>query len=234
MHLTLSLTRSTAVAPSAHVLRIAAMFGLGLDQARQMCVIPPMTLDLQPRQIVFITGASGGGKTSLLNLIDEALASRDGVRVIRFDRLPMPEDRPLVDCFGALPLERVTTLLSLAGLNDAFVMLRQPRELSDGQRYRFRLALTMAGVESDHAPRTLHVVLADEFGATLDRLTAQIIARNLRKWVTRQPQPLAFIAATTHDDLLEALQPDTLIVKHPGQSIEVLTRPITAAVPSAV
>ena len=31
-------------------------------------------------------------------------------------------------------------LLSLVGLGDAFVMLRRPRELSDGQRARLRIA----------------------------------------------------------------------------------------------
>ena len=66
------------------------------------------------------------------------------------------------------------------------------------------------------------MVLADEFGATLDRLTAQVIARNIRKWVTRSR--VCFVAATTHDDLLEALAPDTLIVQHPGRAIEVLER----------
>ena len=69
----------------------------------------------------------------------------------------------------------------------------------------------------------LHLILADEFGATLDRLTAAVIARNIRKW-TRRNRHICFIAATTHDDLLESLDPDVLIEKHLGSEIDVLSR----------
>lgn len=48
--------------------------------------------------------------------------------------------RPLVDCIAdlGLSLQATLKLLSLTGLNDAFVMLRTPDELSEGQHYRLR------------------------------------------------------------------------------------------------
>lgn len=225
MQLDLQLTVATTVEPSPNVLRVAAMFGLGIDEQKKLSIIPSMKLDLQGGRVVFITGPSGSGKSLLLGLIDKALRDREGVRVIRFDQLPDPPDRPLVDCFDPVPLEQVLQTLSLAGLNDAFVMLRKPSELSDGQRYRLRLAQTMRLVADGSAgssPR-LCVMLADEFGATLDRLTAAVIARNVRKWTRRQGH-VCFIAATTHDDLLEPLEPDVLIEKHLGEGIEVHVR----------
>ncbi|MEX0777922.1 MAG: ATP-binding cassette domain-containing protein [Phycisphaeraceae bacterium] len=246
MQLTLHHTLPTAVQPSPNVLRVAAMFGLGLDAQRRATIIPPTTLTLQGGQVVFITGASGGGKSTLLRLIADAATARHA-KVIRFDELAPPADRPLIDGFADRPLEEVTALLSLAGLNDAWVMLRTPAELSDGQRYRLRLAHAIAKVSNwpeklDGAQRRLRfseagsnptqptappltLILADEFAATLDRLTAAIIARNVRRW-TRRPQArqVCFIAATTHDDLLEALEPDVLIEKHPGARIEIATR----------
>jgi hypothetical protein len=231
--LTLAKQYHTAVAPSPRVCRIAAMFGLGVDQQRQVTVVPPITLKLHAGQVVFVTGASGGGKSTLLDLIREALNTgyRD-VRVIDFQQLNPPGDRPLVDCFDA-PLEPVVRWLSLAGLNDAFVMLRRPGELSDGQRYRLRLAQALAAVESSTDAAgdiALTVVLADEFAATLDRPTARVIARNIRKAVTRlagQGRPVCFIAVTSHDDLLETLQPDTLVVQEPGEQLLLLERPDT-------
>lgn len=224
MQITVQRQFTTAVRPSANVLKVAAMFGLGLDRQRTMQVIAPTTFELSPGHVVFITGASGSGKSVLLAEIGRTLQDHQSVNVLRFEDLPPLPDRPLVDCFDGLPLEQVTAVLSLAGLNDAFVMLRRPGELSDGQRYRLWLAEAMALTQcSDHAQ--LNVVLADEFAATLDRITAAVIARNIRKWTRRTAAPVCFVAATTHDDLLEPLEPDVLIENHLGERIDVVTRP---------
>lgn len=226
MKLSLQRTCDTHVAPTTNVLRLAAMFGLGVDEQRTRQLVPPVTLDLAGGQIVFITGPSGSGKSTLLRCIAARLADRDDARVIDFHALDIESPHALADCFAPLSLERTCALLSLAGLNDAFVMLRMPGELSDGQRYRYRLARAVAAVEQmDHADQRLCVVLADEFAATLDRTTAAIIARNIRRWVSRpRSRRVCFVCATTHDDLLEALSPDVLIEKSIGEVVHVHTR----------
>ncbi len=226
LRLELALERATAARPSANVLAVAAMFGLGVDEARTQTIIPPTTLELRGGAVVFITGASGSGKSSLLGLIDAELAKRDDAAVLRFDSLDALPDLPLVDLFPNLSLPRALEMLSLAGLNDAFVMLRRPGELSDGQRYRLKLAqaMAMATVRPESDGRLL-VVLADELGATLDRVTAAVIARNIRKWVSGQ-RHVCFVGATTHDDLLEFLQPDVLIEKELGSGVCVLDRAV--------
>ena len=66
-------------------------------------------------------------------------------------------------------------------------------------------------------------MLADEFGATLDRRTAGNVAQQVRKWTRRRPG-VGVVVATTHDDLLEPLEPDTLVEVHLGASIEVHRR----------
>ena len=80
----------------------------------------------------------------------------------------------------------------------------------------------MAMAEADVLPSLLKVVIADEFCATLDRVTAKVIARNVRKWVNHTNA--CFIAATTHDDLLEYLAPDVLIEKHLGERMDLLEK----------
>ena len=212
----------SAVQPSPNVLEVATMFGLGIDQDRLIHLVPRTELSLLPRQIVFVTGSSGGGKSTILRLIREQVQQDDMVQVWSFDQLPAIPNRPLVDCFPDRPLDQTMRLLSLAGLNDAFVMLRQPSQLSDGQRYRLRLAQAMAMAETDVLPSRPKVILADEFCATLDRITARALARNVRRWVNSVN--VCFVAATTHDDLMEDLDPDVLIEKHLGESIQLITR----------
>jgi ABC-type ATPase with predicted acetyltransferase domain len=208
--ITIELQRSfrSAVRPSQRVCEIAAMFGLGVDESREIEVVPATTVKFEPGKLLFITGQSGGGKSTMLRLIDEQLANRSDARLIRFDPRGVRDDsRPIIEAIGRT-IEQATRCLSLAGLSDAFVMLRKPSELSDGQRYRYALARAIAA--TDAAEDRLTVVLADEFGSTLDRQTAKVIARNVRKWTRRSG--VCFIAATTHDDLLEALEPDELFV----------------------
>jgi len=220
-------TVTTAVAPTQRVCEVAAMFGLGVDERKTMTIVPPARLALRGGEVVFITGASGGGKTTLLRLVRAALAARGDVGVIDFDALDAGDDGPIVEAIGGT-LEQAPRGLALAGLGDAFVMLRRASELSDGQRYRFRLARAIAAAERPPRGARGTIVLADEFGATLDRTTARVVAANVRRWVSRSIASdgggVCFIAATTHDDLLEALEPDVLIVQSPGEGMQVMRR----------
>ena len=222
MLITLAQSVPSAVDPTPNVLEVATMFGLGIDQDRPIQLIPKTDLNLTPGQLIFITGASGSGKSTILSLIQTQIENEPNAHLLNFDNLPKLEDKPLVDVFPNRTLSQTLKLLSLAGLNDAFVMLRKPSQLSDGQRYRLRLAQTMAMIEADVLPNTLKIILADEFCSTLDRVTAKVLARNLRKWVTHCG--VCFVAATTHDDLLEPLAPDTLIEKHLGESLDLVQR----------
>lgn len=222
---------------SANVLEAAAMFGLELGGSTKRRIVAPTRLAFGEGEVVFITGPSGGGKSTLLRLIEAALASRSDAVVLRIDRLPPPADVPLVDALAAIPqagrpsaeLPEILGDLARAGLGDAFVMLRRPSELSDGQRARLRLAQAMGGLRRLHAanPDRCVVVLADEFAAPLDRVTAAVAARQMRKWVDQQTaagRRVCFVAASTHDDLLEPLAPDVLVFKDLGQRVAVRRR----------
>jgi hypothetical protein len=225
-----TVTQHRAVTPRA--LEVAGMFGLDPGGAEGVVVVPPTTLTLAPGRVVFITGASGGGKSTMLRLIREQVAAlRDGASgaggpdavpaAIEMGQVPVPGDRAVVDGFDpAMPLAGVLRCLGLAGLGEARVMLRRPGELSEGQRARLVLAHTLAAAQA--ADGGWVVVLIDELGATLDRPTARAIAAGLRKWATRSS--VCIVAATTHDDLLEPLCPDTVVDKGPGGAIDVMHR----------
>jgi ABC-type ATPase with predicted acetyltransferase domain len=214
-----------AVEPSARVLETAAMFGLGVDERQRVTIVPRVTIPLPRPGVVFVTGPSGGGKSTILALIAEGCAAANpavpGVPVVRDEALsPLPE-RPLVEALAREGEDLAATMARLArvGLGEAFVMLRSPGQLSDGQRCRARLAQLMAAAEARGEPA---VVLIDELGATLDRVTACNLARQLRRWVDRTAHCL--VCATSHDDLLEPLAPDVLVWKGLGEAIEVCMR----------
>ena len=149
----------------------------------------------------------------MLNLLKEQLLedTETPEKIIDLNEQPLPQSKPLVDCFGKAKLSKSLYWLSMAGLSDAFALLRQPEQLSDGQRYRFRLALALA--------QQPQVIFIDEFCATLDRVTAAVVAHNVRKFAGRFQT--TFIVATSHDDILEDLSADVVIIKHLGSGCDV-------------
>jgi len=175
-----------------------------------------MEVEIPRVGITLSTGASGSGKTRLLRVIEEALRAggeglggRDGGLgagvgargVMRLEGIPLPA-RAVVDCF-AWPLEQTLALLCRAGLAEARVWLRSPRELSEGERFRYRLARWMAQSRR-------RILIADEFCNGLDRITARGVAWQLRRFVAgacAAGRARAAIVATAHEDLAEDLRP---------------------------
>jgi energy-coupling factor transporter ATP-binding protein EcfA2/GNAT superfamily N-acetyltransferase len=244
--LSVPLELSVASRPPAltqRALEVASMFGLGLDDAdtHRVSVIPPTTLPLPPTGsgITLITGPSGSGKSSLLRLIASALRER-GTRVIDLNGPDADlhhhgqtnADLCVIDRVAPdQSLAEALRICSLAGLSDAFVLLRRPGELSDGQRFRFRVASAIASamasaIAGPARPSESMVILIDEFAATLDRITARALARSLRRWCDREPRvKVMFALATTHEDLADALEPDVHVRKGLGPAIEIAMRP---------
>ena len=161
---------------------MAEAFGLGIDESQKFNVLNT-ELKICPTDIVLITGDSGSGKSVLLRAIRADL----GEEAIDLSEVTVDPEKPLIETIGAT-VEEGLELLSRVGLNDAFLFLRNYSQLSDGQKYRYRIAKLIESKKQWW--------LMDEFAACLDRDTAKIIAFNLQK-IARQ-QGKAVIAATTH------------------------------------
>lgn len=183
-------------------------------------------LEIGGGDVVLITGPSGGGKSTLLRRMEERLrqslghgfaaqtrGTQEGAAVVRLSEIAVETDRAVVDCFD-LPLEETLAVLSRMGLAEARLWVRRPCELSEGQQFRYRLAKFMAS--------EAQVLIADEFCAVLDRVTARIVAWNLGKFVRGSvgtARPRATIVATSHEDLAEDLRPGVVIWKGLGEEI---------------
>jgi len=224
-------------ARSVRAMLVAQMFGVGLENGEREVIVPRVSVPLPAGDVVFVTGVSGGGKTSLLHLIGRRLRQRDRPRVLWLEARDGAVDRPVIDAFdGDVTVDQALRWLSLAGLSEAPLLLRRGTELSEGQQHRLALARAMQRAEqalteapgqaaSFEAPSL--VLLADEFGIRLDRHSARVIARRLRQWA--RGSGICAVVASSHDDVLEALEPAVLIEKGPGEELTVVHRPTMAS-----
>jgi ABC-type lipoprotein export system ATPase subunit/GNAT superfamily N-acetyltransferase len=201
---------TAAPEPTDRVVGVAEAFGLGLDKWEKFVVYDNVELRIGPTDIVYITGDSGSGKSVLLKALEKDIRRDLGLSCINIADIKPRKDLPLIETVGKT-LEEALELLSRVGLNDAFLFLRAYEQLSDGQKYRYKIAKM---IESN-----AQFWIMDEFAATLDRDTAKIVAYNLQKLARQQGK--AVLAATTHTDLFENLNPSVHIHKRFGKEITV-------------
>jgi len=200
------------------VAAVMRMFGVDLERLKKA---PPAIckcrIELRPGDICYITGPSGSGKSVLLQ---ELYAAADESERIELDGIDLSSGRSLVDCIDGNFYEALS-ILSKAGLSDVFCVLNQPGRLSDGQKYRFRLAKALQS--AGDGPRS-KIIFADEFCSALDRITAAVVAYNVRRFATRHK--VTFILAGSHEDILADLAPEVLVVKDMTGKTEVIYKDI--------
>lgn len=195
---TINKSFQSTVVRSRRVLEVAEGFGLGLE-GKEFVVYKDLKVEVNQGDVVYITGQSGSGKSLLLKELAKLIALEQDVADI--DKVELLEV-PLIDQIGESTDDAVR-ILNMAGLADAYLLIRKPSELSDGQRYRFRIAKLMES--------KARVWVADEFGAVLDRVTAKVVAFNLRKFAAKVGATV--IVATTHKDLRDELAPTLYVDK---------------------
>lgn len=201
---------TTSVERTPRVLEIAESFGLGLSD-KEFIVYDNLPVEIEQGDVVYITGQSGSGKSLLLRDL-KAQMSAAGLSVADLNEIKLDE-RPVIEQVGSTTTDG-THFLALAGISDAWIYIRKPSELSDGQRYRLKLAKVLE--------QGADVWLADEFGAVLDRVTAKVIAFNVQKTARRAGKTL--MVATTHTDLGEELAPSLTITKRFRERVDIETR----------
>jgi NitT/TauT family transport system ATP-binding protein len=217
--------RLTAASSTVALDGVSKVFGSG--QAG-VVALDHITLDVAPGEFVCLVGASGCGKTTLLNLVagldtpSAGNVSRSGRPSMMFQEaslFPWLTVRKNVEL--ALRLrgigraerraraEELIGLVQLAGFED-----RQPHELSGGMRQRVALARALAQ-EGD-------VLLMDEPFGALDAMTRDIMHDELERIWTRTGCSVLFV---THNVREAARLADRIIVltSRPGRVAEEFT-----------
>ena len=190
---------STKAEATERTLAVCEAFGLGVDEAKRFVVFDDFSLEFRRGDMVYVTGDSGGGKSLLL----KAFRNYFGNEAVSLDELQIDPEETLIEGVGK-DVKEAIEILSLCGLNDAFLFLRRFKELSDGQKCRYKLARLVNCREK-------MVWLVDEFCASLDRTMARIVAFLFQKVARKLGKTV--VVATTHDDLIEDFQPDVIVEK---------------------
>jgi len=207
---TINIAYETAAEITPRTIGVAEAFGLGIDEERKFVIYDDVELKIGSTDITLITGDSGSGKSVLLKALQKDIQQGMKLSTINIADIQPEPNKPLIETVGKT-LEESLELLSKVGLNDAFLFLRTYEQLSDGQKYRYKIAKM---IESQ-----AQFWILDEALATLDRDTAKIVAYNLQKLARQQGK--AVLAATTHTDLFEDLNPSLHIHKRFGKEITV-------------
>ncbi|MHB1952316.1 MAG: GNAT family N-acetyltransferase [Sulfobacillus sp.] len=193
--------------------KIQQAFGVSRDMLTAT-LFSNLSFSVLPGDTVLICGPSGAGKTTLLSLLRQQLAepSRrpDGLtgtinvpKVVSVSTLrELSNSRPLVNSLGRVSFEHALFALNVSGLSEAHLYVKRFRELSNGQQYRAMVAKLIAS--------RADVWVADEFCATLDPITANIVARNLRR-CAKELGITVILAAANWSAFVHELRPDSIV-----------------------
>src|SRR5690606_11074728 len=195
---------ATPAPPTRRACEAASRFGLLIDDHLSISERDGMSLrlDARPGAAALFTGPSGAGKSTLLRHAERALVDRN-VRRLRLGDVRLRE-RPGVDLLRG-QVDRALRALARVGLGQADCFLRRPSELSDGQRWRLRLALAIDALR-DHPGGAL---LVDECCATLDPGSTLAACATLRR--AAREHALRVLCASADPALIDALRPDEIV-----------------------
>lgn len=207
LHLDSSLVRTK------NTRKVQQAFGVNRDMLRTT-LFTNLSFIIHPGDIVLLCGPSGAGKTTLLSLLRQRLATPEKVPEGCRGTIDVPTDAtvrilgplrnkyPLVNSLGRVSFEHVLYALNVSGLAEAHLYVKRFSELSNGQRYRAMVAKLIASGAD--------VWIADEFCATLDPITANIVSRNLRR-CAKDLGVTVILAAANWSEFINELTPDTVV-----------------------
>lgn len=203
-------TLHTPLVPTPRMLKACALFGVSIAKSARRLPDPTLVAlardidkSLASKSVCLIQGSSGSGKSTLLALLERRLRVRNH-RVRR--PAPLLDHTSLLDQSSA-SLDVTIEALAAAGITEPALLVRPPAALSEGQRHRALLAITLLRLSRSspnkparaHAPPTTLII--DEFTSTLDPVWAAAVARALPHLLARLNAPIRVVVATSRPDL---------------------------------
>lgn len=206
--------------PSVRTAAVGMQFGIPLFGSKTT-IVEPTRISLGPGRIVLLLGPSGSGKSSALMQIERQFAGGCTVQRVSF-----PPEAAIIDRIApSAALSEVLSIMGSCGLGEAHLWVRPFATLSDGERFRARLARAMAL----HDRSAAAPLLCDEFCSMLHRRVAKAISYGLHKLVARRR--LCVVVACSQDDIVGDLQPHTIVRLRGSGRCDVEERKVRAGKP---
>jgi NitT/TauT family transport system ATP-binding protein len=221
-------------APTEHAVRLSGVgkiFGTG---RRAVTALDEVNLSVASGEFVCLLGASGCGKTTVLNLVAGLEASTSGTIELNTSRpAVMFQEAALMPWLTAarnveLPLRlagvsraarrsRTIELLSLVRLDG--VGDKRPHELSGGMRQRVALARALASALNQSTEDAQPLLLMDEPFSALDAITRDVLQSELLRIWRSTGTAVLFV---THDvrEAVRLGQRVVLLSSRPGKVID--------------
>lgn len=190
-----------AARPSSRTADVSLRFGVS-PGGTSATFVGPAKIAVAPGRIVLLLGPSGSGKSTALSAIESQFATACMVQRVAF-----PPDQAVIDRIAPEEsLSEAISMLTACGLGEAGLWLRPFDTLSDGEKFRARLARAVALHSRIGAAAPL---LCDEFCSGLHRRVAKTVAYNLHRLVVRRG--LSVVAACSNDDVVADLNPHAIV-----------------------
>jgi len=211
----LSLVSKIKVCDNSTTRNIIESFGISVSELKET-IFSNISFSAREKNIIFITGSSGSGKSLLLKAITKKI-DRNQIDIESGSiNLNGTFYEPSIDDYESAvlsyflkkyPNKNVLQTLARCGLGEPFIFLRKISQLSNGQVYRVLLC--------DLVLRNSDIWILDEFCANLDPVTAKIITKNLRTLVLMENK-IALVAGAHSYSFLDVLKPTFSIVLRKG------------------
>ncbi|MCZ0757123.1 AAA family ATPase, partial [Anoxybacillus sp. J5B_2022] len=172
---------------------------LNSDAPSRKIITVTSGFSLKLGKINVIYGPSGSGKSTVLNKFKSILGGRELIQAPQ-------EDDFLINLVGK-DLKEAIKILTYAGLGEGNLFLRKFSQLSEGQKFRMRIALEIDNINKSKT--TNQILYIDEFGSNLDPSTAKAIAHTFS--IAVENSNLIVFVCCNNLDVARAFNYDTLI-----------------------
>lgn len=218
---------SAVISQTKEARRLQDSFGFVGSQL-EVTILRETSFYIRPSELLLICGASGSGKSLLLNCLRNLTPSDQEKRkksvsknsIVFFSGTLAPKanivtlvDLPMavspLDLKGRTPLEEFLSVTADLGLAEPQLFVRPTETLSSGQKYRLQVALS--------ALQRPDLLVIDNFCENLDRFTIQAVCKGLRRLACRYEMGV-MVATASYERLRKPLNAERVVLLRRGDS----------------